>query len=287
MRSRIESALAVTMVVLVAAAPVEAGYVNAVLADSPFAYYRLQEPNAVHTTTAVNSGSTGIDGTYYVSAGVNGSFTDVPSMAADVTPAKQFNRVDADTGASIAMPAQGIAYSALSACTVEFMIKPANYSAELKSIYSTEAWDVGSMSLRMNGSTLEFAVGGNSVNPGIDLSSLVSAGSWAHVAAVYDVVGSDANVKYYVNGALVNVGGASAGGATALNFNASGSLGEWYGSQPRAFDGALDEFAVYNTALTGVQIGDHYAALMPEPSSIAIVVTGLIGMLCYAWRKRK
>ena len=35
-------------------------------------------------------------------------------------------------------------------------------------------------------------------------------------------------------------------------------------------------------------IGDHWGALpTPEPSAVVLFATGLIGLLCYAWRKRK
>ena len=39
----------------------------------------------------------------------------------------------------------------------------------------------------------------------------------------------------------------------------------------------------------GVDVGgtNYVQVVVPEPSTLALLVSGLIGLLCYAWRKRK
>ena len=52
----------------------------------------------------------------------------------------------------------------------------------------------------------------------------------------------------------------------------------------------------YNAAISGSQVVQNFnndcamfglAAITPEPSSIAILATGLVALLAYAWRKRR
>ena len=53
------------------------------------------------------------------------------------------------------------------------------------------------------------------------------------------------------------------------------------------FDGTIDDVALYKSALSYDQVKDNFALAVPEPSTIALVITGLVGLLAYAWRKRK
>lgn len=55
-----------------------------------------------------------------------------------------------------------------------------------------------------------------------------------------------------------------------------------------AFVGSVDELAYYNRVLTTAEMGSLYSAMsVPEPSTIALLVTGLFGLIAYAWRKQK
>lgn len=54
--------------------------------------------------------------------------------------------------------------------------------------------------------------------------------------------------------------------------------------------GTLDEVAIFNTALTTNQVLSIYTngiSTIPEPNTIVLLVSGMIGLLAYAWRKRK
>jgi hypothetical protein len=54
--------------------------------------------------------------------------------------------------------------------------------------------------------------------------------------------------------------------------------------------GSTDEFRIYNTALSASAVlADYNAgpAPVPEPGTCVLLLTGLIGLLCYAWKKRR
>ena len=96
MRWQTVCVLAVVVVCVAAAAPVQAGYISAVEGSNPFEYYQMQESNPVHATAAVNSGSTGTskNGMYILTGGATGcaTFTDVAGMTSEVSPAIKFTQ---------------------------------------------------------------------------------------------------------------------------------------------------------------------------------------------------
>ena len=55
--------------------------------------------------------------------------------------------------------------------------------------------------------------------------------------------------------------------------------------------GAADEFTIWNGVLTQANVTNLYASnaiATPEPSTaVALMTAGLVGLLAYAWRKRK
>lgn len=52
--------------------------------------------------------------------------------------------------------------------------------------------------------------------------------------------------------------------------------------------GLLDNMAIYNVGLTETQMNSLYTTMtVPEPSTLAISVTSIVGLLAYAWRRRK
>jgi hypothetical protein len=95
----------------------------------------------------------------------------------------------------------------------------------------------------------------------------------------------DANIDGEVDGAdldiwKANVGTGSGAGMWALaDFNYDGEV-----------DGAdLDIWKSKvgsSMGLSGGGMGQS-ASIVPEPGTLILLVTGLLGLLCYAWRKRK
>jgi concanavalin A-like lectin/glucanase superfamily protein len=83
----------------------------------------------------------------------------------------------------------------------------------------------------------------------------LAAGTWSHVVGTFD----GATLRLYVNGALVASAGSSAlaSGSGAAFIGRLGAEGGSPSIYP--FSGALDDVAVYNTALSPARVLAHYA----------------------------
>ena len=109
----------------------------------------------------------------------------------------------------------------------------------------------------------------------------LTAGEWQHIAAVSD----GTNVFIYQDGFLVDTGVLPG----LLNQSTSDfNLGDILGFEAFRYSGLLDEFAIWNEALTADQIRSHYLAgsqgigltAVPEPTSIAIwAIFGALGIV--------
>jgi len=94
-------------------------------------------------------------------------------------------------------------------------------------------------------------------NTGVNLP-IGSVGGWTHLAAVY-VPGTSMSV--YMNG--VSIGEKTTGVPETSPFDGSAPLWigrQFSGSTSTAFEGLIDEVALYGEALTPAQIAAHYAA---------------------------
>ena len=79
---------------------------------------------------------------------------------------------------------------------------------------------------------------------------------WTHVAVTYDKDAGFNNLKIYINGILDNQGtDVDAITTSSVNFQIGNSR-----SFARAFDGIIDEVAIYSKALTPEEINAHYLA---------------------------
>jgi hypothetical protein len=95
----------------------------------------------------------------------------------------------------------------------------------------------------------------------------------------------DANLDGEVDGADVdiwklNVGTTGSGVWELADFNYDGEV-----------DGAdVDIWKLKvgsSLALLGLSTGGTGLSIVPEPGTLILLVTGLLGLLCYAWRQRK
>ena len=116
------------------------------------------------------------------------------------------------------------------------------------------------------------------------VSAGVSPGIVYHVALVYDQ--SEGRITGYLNGdafgEITDVGRIFRHcEATAIGANRSSTFFDWYSNEKSCFSGVIDEVALYNAALSPVQIQDHYQAgvaaghVLPSGATID-PATGLI-----------
>jgi len=121
--------------------------------------------------------------------------------------------------------------------------------------------------------------GGGSVIADSTTSGVVTASAdWQHVAIVADRDQSD-GLKIYIDGTPD-----SSHDPTSLNgLSITGTTANWaigVLNESAFFNGQIDDLRFYDHALTGPEV----AALIPEPSPLALAAFGLLGLL--AWGRR-
>ncbi len=134
-------------------------------------------------------------------------------------------------------------------------------------------------------------------------AAAVNDGNWHFLAvtSMFNGSGTWTNAvtdSLYVDGSFAGsttamptwTGTALGGASTNTIWGGNGGIciGGSYEGGP-GFNGAMAGVAVLPTALTADQIGTLYAGgiATPEPSTFGLLVAGLLGLLAYAWRKRK
>lgn len=293
-----------------------AAYSDAVLANNPVAYWRLNETSGA---AAVNSASTGasLNGTYTnfaptptANSGLGG---DGPRPTAykgfeTLNYAPHFDRTDT-TGAGAGTTADYInvgnpaALQITQNFTLEAWIKydvlPAlGNSAGIVGKYRGAADDTGAAVnergyvLALNGAgKLNAAIssgGAFLAANSLDGTSTLAANTWYHVAAVYNTNGASATLSLYLNG--VADGTLTGVSTSVFNTPAPVRIGEQFGLLANTgsgataqgvnfFDGSIDEVAIYNTALTASTIAAHYQSAVPEPASLGLICLPALALL--------
>ena len=251
-------------------------YSTTILGDNPVLYYRLDESSG--TTANDSATSDGAqNGTYTGAYSLNQTGAMGGTDPSDT--AVRFNPNPTDLKGYVDST---FVLTPTSAFTVEFWLKlpTLNDGHTEEDVLSQRNggglgrsivyWDDVNQRMTSN-------LGGSSATDFWASSSGVSAGDYFYVAFVYDGAG---NVTWYKNG----VANGTISGVTPEAANGTVIIGDdkfLDGNPVSALNGTLDEFAIYDTALSSTQIADHFEAA-PEPSSLTLAMVG-VSLL---WRRR-
>lgn len=248
---------------------------TAVLADSPIAYWRLNEsPGA---PTAADRTGNGHDGTYSAIGVTLGQ----PGLFGGDTAA----RFDGAIG-GVSVP-----FSAAfnpTRVTIEGLVNWAGSNGFQQRILERAFFLGGEqaqygLSIRDDG-RVQFEIragGGPSFETGV---AMVPVGVATLVGGTFD----GTTMQIFINGVLDQTQTASFVGDIQANPVSGLGVGNQF-ERNRPFNGIIDEVALYGQALSGDQIATHAAALraIPEPSTWLLLATGFVGVLGLGRHRRK
>jgi len=217
---------------------------NAILADAPFAYYRLSEPAG---TAAYDSSGNARDGTYTggVTRRTGGPLAGAGSAAG----------FDGVTG-YVALPGT-FGGSDWSEATVEAWVRPAVDTHDFMAV--VESFETGFVHDHLHDSAGPYFYG-DTGSAQLAVLSPAPLNTWRHVV----VVCKSGDSRLYVNGAVA--------GTSAMTFNSlvpvsALQLGRGY-LGGRFFNGSIAEVSIYRKALTSVQVASHYNAVAQGAGSL-------------------
>lgn len=242
---------------------------SAVLADNPIAYYRLCElPGSVVANDAMGShdGSYSATGVTLGQAGIGGGDTGV--------------RFDGTGSGRVTIPdaaALNPPYITLEALMrwdgangfQQRVVDKSFFLGGEQALYGLSILDDGRVRAEFRSSGPIFLTG----------TTILTPGEAHHLAATFD-----ANIfNLYVDGVLE----ASLAHPYPGNHLQSSPTNVGIGNQSerdRAFNGLIDEVAIYGRALTQAQIQSHVSAV-PVPAAVWLFGSGLLGLVSLARRK--
>jgi len=214
-------------------------YSSTVLADSPVVYLRLGESSG---TTAVDSSASGLNATYQdgFTLGATGA------LVGDADTAVSLNNGKVTfTGQDV--PGQPLYLD--TTFTLEAWVKTSSTDASFHGVFVKSA--VYGFYVRNGNLSVWDWPAGHEVSSGVS----VADGAWHHVAFSAS--------HGTTNGSQLYVDGATAGAAFTYTIGTQSAdqfprVGNDNSTQ--YFIGDIDEFAAYNTVLSGTRIAAHYAA---------------------------
>ncbi|MEQ1828577.1 MAG: LamG-like jellyroll fold domain-containing protein, partial [Pirellula sp.] len=229
---------------------IESGkYDDAILVDTPVAYWRLNE--SAGTVTANRIAPSTPDGTIIGPIGYSagGLLANSPDFGLAFTGTQ-----------SITVPNSTlINTSSNGAKTIELWFNASN--VQPRQVIYQQGDSTSGLNLYVDAGQLYFGTWNAGVF-GPTVKSNITSNTTYHVVGVFGA----STATLYVNGVQVATGGTSGsiapqagitsiGGAVSTRFH-----GNTTATSGNNFTGTIDEVAVYNTALTAAQIGMHYAA---------------------------
>ena len=248
------------------ASAAQTAYSSLVIAKNPLTYFQLDD--AAGSTTAADSGTNGTPtpGTIGAAATLG-----QPSAGAILNTALSYN----GAAQPIAVTASDPKFDNIGTgdFTVELWFNTSNIATreDLFNLKGTTGSDLG---IQLSTNTADrLAIYHNSFL--INSTTPVTANVWHHLALTRD--GLTGAETLYLDGVVAG----SATDTQTVSTSGTGVLAigsKSFGSNFRSFAGSLDEFALYNTALTPAEVLAHSAAV-PEPAAIGLLMLPALGLL--------
>ncbi len=280
-------------VVMISAPAISAplSYANAVLADNPFAYYRLGEGSG---TTASDATAGARDGTYVGSPNLG-----VPGDGGDT--AVEFD----GTNDFMQVPDLDVFGTLMGSFSIEAIFKTT--TTQFGSITSSFSSSIGNTGFAMRVNANTGATGGTGTaffvrdNNGTAISGNftndIYDGLFHHVVMTYDQSGATAadRLKAYVDGVLQPLNYFFTGApSNFLTLDQAVGIAATQATPPTGqdfFDGTIDEIAYYGGVLSANQVAAHAAALAPSPvplpAAFPLLGGGIALMGLLGWRRKR
>jgi arylsulfatase A-like enzyme len=225
-----------------------AGYVDAILADSPLAYYRLNETAGVNAADAAGANT----GTYQAGVALGTAGPRPVDGFSGFSTANIAPTFDASATDFIAMPA-GFLPTGGSPRTIEGWFFDNGSGVQTFFSYGPDATGDRVTITAQNGSVAVAVSGHNFGKTGLGLSP-----GWHHLAAALpDYLNQSNRFRLYVDGAeltgLANLAGSP---RTVTSVDSNQRIGRSSGAG--AYSGQIDEIAVYDRELSAGDIQRHF-----------------------------
>jgi hypothetical protein len=269
-------------------------YVQTVLADHPEAYWRLGESSG---SQALDTSGNGFTATYQTGVILG----QAGAIQGDSNTSAYFSAATINSGVSIIPPQPVDPYTntlqpVWDSWSVEAWIKTPAANVERTVLSWNCALSVGAnnsaYSLTIDdGGLLWWTLSDEAANVAAIYGGVVTDDQWHHVVGVRDRTAGQS--RLFVDGQMVVewsfIGSSineSAGENVPLFIGTRGIHEDGTGLSP--FEGRIDEVALYRSALSGVQVLNHYdvgVGAIPEPSTYA-VLAGLAALAFAAVKRR-
>lgn len=226
------------------------GYSSVILADSPLAYWRLNEASG---TTAADSSGNAHNGT--ISGAVTLGAAGLVAGAGSDT-AYSFDGTAGTPGQVLTAwnPSGYSAFSVEAWVNFSTIVSGSNPRLIVNSHDDFTGTSGFELFYDVGGAGFHWTVGNGSATGNV-VGGAITFGATYHVVGTWD----GATVRLYVNGQQVGTPGTLSGGTLAAG---PANVGLGYSSDYNGdyLTGALDEVAVYGAALTPTQVQAHYVA---------------------------
>jgi hypothetical protein len=259
-------ALAAALALTEEAKAAQVAYSSLVTAKNPLTYFMLDD--AAGSTTAADSGTNGTSTPGTIGSG---AMVGNPSAGAILNTALTYN----GAAQPVAITATDPKFDNIGTgdFTVEMWFNTSNITTreDLFNFKGTTGSDLG---IQLSTNTADrLAIFHNSFT--INSTTPVTANAWHHLALTR--VGLTGAETLYLDGVIAG----SATDTQTVSTSGTGVIAigsKSFGSNFRSFAGSLDEYALYNTALTSAEVLAH-AAAVPEPAAFVLLLMPAIAML--------